>query len=433
MMMKSPDTCRWLLFPGSQSWELWRVSDRGAQRTRELSAAEARGWSAGGGAAVMPSVASWVTVPMQVPGGAGDDESLREMAALRLEGDGIIEDAEADGVELFSVNPMPKSEVAVISALTRDGVDWVDSLAVTPSCVVSPTEALIYQPDAITLRRELGSWVMVVTVGAAPVYYQRCGSGEFAAVNGARELSGVLMSLRMAGVDGVRFLKSLVIEVGADEREEYESVMAPIAEALGLACKLTDERSLEASFSVAGLPALATPGMAAEAQSRLMRKRLAGIGAVAAVAWLGVLGFTVFSVYALRADADAAEEAAAVNAPEVQALKEAESKIRGVDFVLSEQAFPPYVLLQVDALKPAATVRFTDFRLDAARNLSIKGTAARPDEAIRFGENLRASRQFVDYEWETPNPTNTRDNTATFSFKGTYTIPVTDAEPAPQI
>jgi len=373
-----------------------------------------------------------VTVPMAVPGGADDDVALREMAALRLEGDGMIDDAEADGVELFSVNALPGGEVAAISALTRDGVDWADGLAVTPACVLAPIDALNYPPDAITLRRELGSWVMVVTVGAIPVYYQSCGSSALAVVNGARELSGVLMSLRLAGVDGVRFLKSLVAEVGAGERKNYEAVLAPIAGELGLDFKVRDERSLDETFSVAGVGSMVTPGMAAEVQRRRTRKRLAVMGAVAAVVWLGVLGLTVFSVFEKRAAAAVAEEAAAENAPEVQRLKEAEAKIRGVDFVLSKQAFPLHVLLQVDALKPAATVRFTDFNLDAGRNLSIKGTAARPDEAIRFGENLRASRQFADYEWETPNPTNTRDNTATFNFKGTYTIPVTDADPAPR-
>lgn len=400
--------------------------------SRELSCDEVMSWKSSGRVALVPRIGYWVSLPLELPAQGEENDGLDDMARLQLEAAGIVDDSELLGERVFRVSRVAgKSDrgAVVVHSLTRDGVAWVDSLELTPTAVVWPGEMIGSSGDGVVLWREMGKWVLGVVLAGEMCYAQACGFSDFRDESMvAREIAAVLTSLRAAGVDEICVLKELRVTAGAEELNEIAQPLGRVAKNLGLR-PVSDVRKVPQLDDAVVSSGLVTRGMIERklsAQKRLQAQRMIG---AALMLWLLGMAYAIWSVFDVRGEVAELNTQFEALRPSVEQLSDAESVLSEVQFVLDRGAFPLDVLVRIDAIKPVPTIRFQDFLYRTNRDIILKGTAQRPDDVIRFGQVLRSSRSFEDFRWETPNPTNNKDSTVSFSFAAKYLGEVTDSSP----
>ncbi len=429
--MASPQSFRWLVAPSESSWQVYKAGEE-MSPARELSRDEMMTWKSSGGIVLVPRIGHWVSLPLELPPQDEDDEGLDDMARLQLEAAGIVDDSELSGERIFRVSRVGGKSgrgAVVVHSLTRDGVAWVDSLELTPTAVIWPGEMIGSSGDGVVLWREMGKWVLGVVLAGEVSYAQACGFSDFQDESMvAREIAAVLTSLRAAGVDEIRGLKELRVTVGAEELNEVAQPLGRVAKNLGLR-PVSDVRILPQIDDAMVAGGLVTRGMIERklsAEKRVQSQRILG---AALLLWVFGMAYAIWSVFDVRGDVADLEAEVESLRPSVERLSEAETVLREVQFVLDRGAFPLDILVRIDAIKPVPTIRFNDFLYRTNRDIILKGTAQRPDDVIRFGQVLRSSRSFEDFQWETPNPTNNKDSSVSFSFTAKYLDEVTDSAP----
>ena len=141
---------------------------------------------------------------------------------------------------------------------------------------------------------------------------------------------------------------------------------------------------------------------------------------VAAAVWLVLAGYGGWGYFQARSEWVAAKAMHEENTPKAKALQEIQSAWDQIIDVNGIDAFPLEVLARLSKTMPAADFRLTTFTVEGDRDVYLKGSAKRPDLALKFAQDLRRDKELAAFTWETPYPVNEKDGTATFSYQGKF-------------
>ena len=398
-----------VLFPGENTWEIWRGS-AGTQTPLDLG----QRFEAGGEPAFSPAdgsrnvvalpVRSVMALPMWVR--APGEREMHQAAKLQLERAGLRARNEPQGIDFSLIEKSGDGTSSLILAQgLTDRTPQLASSSTPPTDHLAAPFLLPLPPDHLTIWRELGRLVAAITRNGRVVHFDALTSAELddSAIQEVHRLAAQLSLIDM--LDDVKGIMLWTKEGDAQK----------IADATGLP---VDRASRPAPVLPEKFRSHLEPRSARRirelAERRIRKQRvLRNVGlAAGAIALLlaGTLGWFSWQRSALRAQvADLRPQAA-----QVEAMQE---RWASAATAIDRDRFALESLLAVQSIPAAQSISLERFELTSER-IFIEGSSTGATQALRFLDALSGSDRFADYEWSFPQPT-LEGATARFEIEGT--------------
>lgn len=385
-----------VLFPGENTWELWRSGasadaslDLGQQF--EADSEPAFPQNDGGQNLVALPVRSVIALPMWVR--APGEREMHQAAKLQLERAGLRARNEPQGIDFSLVEKSSDGTNSLILAQSlTDRTPQLASSSAPPTDHLAAPFLLPLPPDHLTIWRELGRLVAAVTRNGKVLHFDALTSAELDD-SAVREVHRIAAQLSL--LDMLDHVKGIVLWTTEGDAQL-------IADATGLPVDRAARPTPAPPQTLSSRLEPRSAKLARELAQRRARKRrifrnvVAVAGALAVLAG-GVLGWFSWQRSSLRAQvAELRPQAAKVEAMQ-ERWAAAAPAVDKDEFVLE-------TLLAMQSIPAAQSVSLERFELSPER-ISIEGSAAGATQALRFLDALSGSEQFADYEWTFPQPT----------------------------
>ncbi len=397
-----------LLCPGEEVWELWKQGPlNGFQPAGNPPTAEDGTVTHLMGARVFAfPVRAAFAVPLWIP--SVDPEAVSGALDMQLEklnlktdegGGRLVQQQtieQADGQTLALATVLNERQ---LKALPGGGIP--EQFEITPFLFDLPENSL-------TLWRELGKIVVVLTRGDHPVHFQTLGSPTIDAA-AVHELELLLMQLDMQGLEGE--LEHVVLWTDSVDREAE----AALRQAFGVPVVHRRKPVPE----LPDVPAPFLPRQVAEARiTAARRQRVRRLIALASIVYLAIAAsyafFAIRDILAaktLRKQRDALERIAG----NVDADRRRWMTLLDVT---NADRYPLERFFQIaKTLDEGSQVRLTKFTFEPNR-LVVRGEAENIPRALNYQILLARDPGLSDYEWERPAPRGERNGFAGFEVIG---------------
>jgi hypothetical protein len=386
-----------VLFPGENTWELWRGSasldtvtplDLGYQFESE-SEPEFSQNDRGQNVVALP-VRSVMALPMWVR--APGEREMHQAAKLQLERAGLRARNEPQGIDFSLVEKSSDGTNSLILAQSlTDRTPQLATSSAPPTDHLAAPFLLPLPPDHLTIWRELGRLVAAVTRNGKVVHFDALTSSglDESAIQEVHRMAAQLSLLDM--LDNVQGIVLWTTE--GDAQQIADATGLPVDRALRPAPILP--QSLRSRLEPRSAKLARELAQRRARKQKIFRNVALVVGAIALLAG-GVLGWFSWQRSSLRAEVSDLRPQAA----KVEAMRERWSAAAPA---VDKDKFVLETLLAVQSIPAAQSVSLERFELTLKR-ISIEGSAAGATQALRFLDALSGSQQFADYEWTFPQP-----------------------------
>jgi hypothetical protein len=397
-----------VLFPGENTWELWRGSASGDAPLglgQEFDAASEPGFpqnDRGQNVVALP-VRSVMALPMWVR--APGEREMYQAAKLQLERAGLRARNEPQGIDFSLVEKSSDGTNSLILAQgLTDRTPQLASSSAPPTDHLAAPFLLPLPPDHLTIWRELGRLVAAVTRNGKVVHFDALTSAQLdgSAVQEIHRIAAQLSLLEM--LDNVQGIVLWTAE--GDAQQIADATGLPVDRATRPGPVLPQTLSSRLEPRSAKLARELTQQRARK--RKIIRNVTAIAGALVLVAG-GVFAWFSWQRNSLRAQVAELRPQAA----KVEAMQE---RWAAAAPAVDKDQFVLETLLAVQSVPAAQSVSLEKFELTPER-ISIEGSAAGATQALRFLDALSGAEQFADYEWTFPQP-NLDGATAHFEIQG---------------
>ena len=399
-----------VLFPGENTWELWRgsaIADAPLGLGQEFEAESEPGFSqndCGQNVVALP-VRSVMALPMWVR--APGEREMHQAAKLQLERAGLRARNEPQGIDFSLVEKSSDGTNSLILAQgLTDRTPQLASSSAPPTDHLAAPFLLPLPPDHLTVWRELGRLAVAVTRNGKVVHFDALTSAQLdeSAIQEIHRIAAQLSLLDM--LDAVQGIVLWTTEGDAQQ----------IADATGLPVDRAARPAPVLPRTIGSRLEPRSAKIARELTQQRARKRRIFRNVAAALAALvllagGLLGWFSWQRNILRAQVSELRPQAA----KVEAMQE---RWAAAAPAVDKDKFVLETLLTVQSIPAAQSVSLEKFELTAER-ISIKGSAAGATQALRFLDALSGSEQFADFEWTFPQPT-LEGTAARFEIEGVH-------------
>jgi len=393
-----------LLLPGEHAWELWTGTNVGPmQRARIFGTGGAGGFETANAQHVLalPAASVWV-LPAWLQ---GQREHLNEVAQLHLERLGVRTPGHSEAMLVDTLSTGDGSHLARIVALKDVDTPLAhhrllpDECRLNAACVALPT-------DAIIIWRELGRFVVAITIGSQLAYFSPLSSASLDQ-NGLAELNNICLQLSFQ-----RILSSLTTIVLWTEEGDAQRM----ARVTGLEVVRQEKPAPQVPSSGRSklMPADILASRASAKQSERRRLLLLSAGFVMAAV---VAGFSFLMAEATR-ERDALREKVAEVTPRAAKILAQQAAWQEIAPAVDPNFFPMELLLRTMEPESSAEIGLTSFEC-TAKSVVIQGRAPEISPALKFTEDIKSSELLMAYQWEASTPKIESDNSASFELKGT--------------
>ena len=406
---KNPKSEISLLCPGEEGWELWKQGPvNGFQPAGTPPAAEDGTLTNLMGAKVLAfPVRAAFAVPLWVP--STDPEAVSGALDIQLEKLNLKTD-EGGGrlVQQQTIDQEEGQTLALATVLNERQLKSLPAGGIPEQFEISPF--LFDLPEnSLTLWRELGKVVAVLTRGDHPVHFQTLGARAIDA-SAVHELELMLMQLDMQGMDGG--LEQVVLWTDAVDADGE----AALKQAFGVPVV----RRKKPVPELPEVPAPFLPRQVAEARVEAARRqRTRRMVAVAALVYLAIAAAyatfamrDILATNALKKQRDALNVVAG-HVESDRARWQALLNVTHADRYALERFFQV-----AKSLEEGSQVRLTKFTYEPNK-LVVTGEAEKVPRAINYQNLLARDPGLADYEWDKTAPRGERNGLASFQVVGT--------------
>ena len=397
-----------LVCPSPNGWVAWQRSEEGTWSQTGEAGIDAKPWEL-----IAPkhpwvlglTVRSIQTLALRLPQTEGT--RLEDVIPLRLEAIGMT--AGIDGAVLADwevAAQSPERRNITVWAVEPNALDGCPSNKV-PSLVVPSMARWNWGARDLVFWCEAGRWVVAFTADSFPVHVQPCTATEDVAAL-ASDVRGQAMALLLRGL------------TQAPQRIVVRGTGAVFAEALAKELDLPIVELPELPENLPTKSRIICKEMLAARQSKIEAARWRQRLTIAALVWFGLASYGAWTYMQAKNELAGIQASHDSVIPKAEALSKVQEASDMIISAVSVEAFPLEILSRLTKTMPPADFRLTTFTVEGDRDVFLKGSAKRPDLALRFAQDLRRDKNLSAYTWETPYPVNEKDGTATFTYQGKF-------------
>lgn len=423
MSQKGKKNDQVLLFPGAEGWEVWRGSDALTlmKASGEREALSVDGVPGGNLTMAFPvrdvSAAPFVAA-------TGDKDMFRDLADLHLERSGLrATDAAGSLSDCFTLRTDEEEALllpVVLSPPPEGGLPKKSPKAfdISARCLPMP-------PNAVLLWREFGRWVFAVSDAKGQTVYFQALPGALFDKQLAREVALGTAQLSMQEVLPPA-LEKVEIWTGEGEFPPSEESQAALSEFLHLPVQT-------ASKPAPRLPEVISQLLPADIRAErvaIQKARQTKLAVAAGVlVYLGLVGFLAYKYNDAKKRTEIAEKRAAQSNPMAEEVARFTSKwdelqpVVENDYWPIEQYFRAYEAAPKEGLRLTVAEMHNEMQFQSGQSAELKrfitleGRSVGTEQALQFGENLRKSDYFSNFEWSIKSPTQTNEGDWRFIYR----------------
>lgn len=384
--------------PGEEGRELWLSDASGSWKRAETDDRRAGGlW--GIECVALDSAPFWSLSSK----GAG--VSLEETAALHWEALGLAEESWGRNWACWHVDDEQNQTLAGTAALVP-GDEEMPWRACKPEAF--DVSARLFEIPALEMAvwKELGRYVAAFQRGQGVVHFSVLQSRELNA-DAAWEIRDLALSLEVRGL--IHQLHGCRVWTQAGD-----AFTSTLKEALGVRVRMEEKPAPQ-------LPKVHADLLPPEAgrlrEESARRKRMAGWMALAALSYVLFFGGWTGLLYFREHRLQKAAAQQALLTPEVDAVREAQSRWFALESATDRDRYPVEIFYQVVSMIPEEGIRLTDFTLNEEK-VAITGEVRSLSDGMRFKEDILANEALRRYTWQFSQGNAGEDGRSKFNVDG---------------